>query len=322
MQAAARVAAFPASAAGGWTRWQINAYRAILALFLTVFWLEKAAAANHAIVTSNGSLGSKWLAALAAIGMAWLMALPPVFDSSRKAGWLLRLGAAGSLAMLPVFLLSPYLPEAPLFAGLLFALLAGSRSIAPVALGVAQGAAIVALVASLGALTSSGGIDSLSGWISMAIGIPAAMRPAWIRSRSPGVVEQMFYDGHCGLCHHTVQFLLAEDPDGSRFRFAPLGSDAFVAAIPDERVRAGLPDSVIVKTAGGAVLYRSAAALHVLHRLGGFWRLGAGAAALIPGSWLDAVYDGIARIRHRLFPRPADVCPLMPRELRSRFDGF
>jgi predicted DCC family thiol-disulfide oxidoreductase YuxK len=32
------------------------------------------------------------------------------------------------------------------------------------------------------------------------------------------------------------------------------------------------------------------------------------------------MYDWVARIRYRLFARPADVCPVMPPELRRRFD--
>ena len=34
--------------------------------------------------------------------------------------------------------------------------------------------------------------------------------------------DQVFYDGHCGLCHRTVLFLLTRDRDGALFRFGPL----------------------------------------------------------------------------------------------------
>jgi hypothetical protein len=42
-------------------------------------------------------------------------------------------------------------------------------------------------------------------------------------------------------------------------------------------------------------------------------------AGLIPARALDRVYDGIARVRHRLFTPPSDACPLVPRHLLERF---
>jgi hypothetical protein len=35
----------------------------------------------------------------------------------------------------------------------------------------------------------------------------------------------------------------------------------------------------------------------------------------------DAGYDGVARVRHLLFPRPGDACPVTPPELRARFEN-
>ena len=143
--------------------------------------------------------------------------------------------------------------------------------------------------------------------------------PGWIPGRNPGIIERLYYDGHCGLCHNVIRFLLSEDQDGSRFRFASLDSDSFRAHVP-EAVRAEVPDSVVVWTSGGQALTRSAAVLHILHRLGGYWRILALLATPLPTALLDAVYDFIARIRLRLFVRPEAVCPLMPKALRSRFD--
>jgi predicted DCC family thiol-disulfide oxidoreductase YuxK len=142
--------------------------------------------------------------------------------------------------------------------------------------------------------------------------------PAWIRPQGVGT-EPIFYDGHCGLCHRAVRFVLAEDRDGTAFRFAPLDSDAFRAAVSEEE-RAKLPDSMVVKTKEGAVLTRSAAFLHILRRLGGLWRVVALIGGLVPQVLRDLVYDGVARVRRRLFASPADACPVLPKELRQRFD--
>lgn len=74
--------------------------------------------------------------------------------------------------------------------------------------------------------------------------------------------------------------------------------------------------------AGGRerVLARSAAALRVARYLGGSWRL-ALAAWLVPRPLRDAIYDLVARHRHRLVGAPA-ACYAPPPEVRSRFlDG-
>jgi len=141
--------------------------------------------------------------------------------------------------------------------------------------------------------------------------------PAWIRPRRSAAPATLFYDGACGLCHRFVRFVLAEDRQGL-FRFAPLGGATFSDAIPADR-RAGLPDSLVVRTAEGGVFVRSAATLHVLGCLGGAWRLLGGVARLVPGPIRDRLYDGIARARSRLFRRPPAACPVGTPETRARF---
>ncbi len=136
---------------------------------------------------------------------------------------------------------------------------------------------------------------------------------------TPSSPEWVFYDGHCGLCHHSVIFLLQRDRDGSRFRFAPLFGAAFDRHVPVEE-QAGLPDSIVLSTADGRLLIRSDAALHAGARLGGLWRPLSRIARLVPRFLRDFVYDVIARIRHHLFRRPEQACPLIPPELRDRFD--
>ena len=115
-----------------------------------------------------------------------------------------------------------------------------------------------------------------------------------------------------------MRFVLAEDPDGTAFRFAPLDSDAFRAKVPAD-LRASLPDSLVVATADGRMLTRAAAVLHLGQRLGGIWRALATIARVVPARLLDAAYDVVARLRHRLFAKPKDACPLLPPHLRARF---
>lgn len=129
--------------------------------------------------------------------------------------------------------------------------------------------------------------------------------------------DVIFYDGSCGLCHRFIRFVLSEDRDAV-FKFAPLQSETFTQRVTDE-VRQTLPDSVIVVTGDGRVLMRSAAVAHVLRQLGGLWAVGGNLAPYLPAKLLDAVYDFIASNRARVFKKPTDACPLMPKALRARF---
>lgn len=160
------------------------------------------------------------------------------------------------------------------------------------------------------------GVDDAPGWW---MALMLTFEPEWMKSKaSPGERDELiFYDGSCGLCHGFVRFVLSEDRRGV-FKFAPLGSDAFVARVPEAQ-RATLPDSIVVTTGDGAVLTKSAAVRYVLARLGGLWRLAAALANILPEAAQNVCYDGIARIRHRLFKKPTDACPVMPKELRARF---
>ncbi len=131
--------------------------------------------------------------------------------------------------------------------------------------------------------------------------------------------SMVFYDGGCGLCHRAVRFALAHDADGSRFRFASLDSEGFRRRVPPA-ARAGLPDSIVALTPDGTLLVRSAAVLHVLERVGGLWKVAGRLLALVPRGIRDAGYDGVARVRHLIFTRPTDACPVTPPELRARFE--
>ncbi len=131
--------------------------------------------------------------------------------------------------------------------------------------------------------------------------------------------EILFYDGHCGLCHGAVKFVLKHDRSENAFRFAPLQGTTFQSRVSVSQ-RANLPDSVVVLTDDGTLLMRSNAFVHILRRLGGGWRILAGVLAVIPRPLRDVVYDFIARIRYRVFGMRDDLCPIVPPDLRARFD--
>jgi predicted DCC family thiol-disulfide oxidoreductase YuxK len=132
------------------------------------------------------------------------------------------------------------------------------------------------------------------------------------------VPETLFYDGHCGLCHRAVKFVLRHDPEGAAFRFAPLQGPTFQAAVPTAQ-RAALPDSMAVRTLDGRLLLKSEAWLHIMRRLGGIWKLIGSVCSIVPRFIRDWGYDFVAAVRFRIFGRRDDLCPLIPPALRNRF---
>jgi predicted DCC family thiol-disulfide oxidoreductase YuxK len=133
-----------------------------------------------------------------------------------------------------------------------------------------------------------------------------------------GKTPHLFYDGDCGVCHMWVRFVLGADPRGAT-RFAPLGGETFLRRVA-EGERESLPDSLVLVTPDGRLLTRSAAVLHLLREMGGLWRGLAAVAGVVPRGLADALYDGLARRRHWIAPRPSGVCPVVPEPVRKRFD--
>ena len=136
---------------------------------------------------------------------------------------------------------------------------------------------------------------------------------------SAPATEMIFYDGHCGLCHRAVRWVLKRDPAATCFRFAPLQGPTFQKLVPAFH-QATLPDTIVLRTGTGELLVRSDAFIHILRRLGGPWTPLATVLNVVPRFIRDGVYDFVARVRHRLFDRPADTCPLLPPAQRARFD--
>ncbi|MBM4188869.1 MAG: DUF393 domain-containing protein [Gemmatimonadetes bacterium] len=125
----------------------------------------------------------------------------------------------------------------------------------------------------------------------------------------------LLYDGDCGFCQATVQFVLRRDREKT-LRFAPLQGE-FAAALRARFGELEAVDSVVWVPAGGeGVLLRSDAAFAVARYLGGAWRL-LPALAVVPRAIRDRVYDAIAARRHRLAERRA--CLLPAAEDRARF---
>ena len=131
--------------------------------------------------------------------------------------------------------------------------------------------------------------------------------------------EYIFYDGHCGLCHRAVKFVLKHDRTGNAFRFAPLQGETIKSLLSADQ-RSSLPDSFVVLTRDRTLLTRSNASLYAMQRLGGAWRPLAKILSRVPRGLRDFVYDFVARVRYRAFRGQDELCPVVPPALRARLD--
>lgn len=130
----------------------------------------------------------------------------------------------------------------------------------------------------------------------------------------------LLYDGTCGLCAESVQFVLKHDRNGT-LSFAALDS-GFGRAVISRHPELSQVDSMVwlERARGPAVekpFIRSDAALRVARYLGGAWRL-ATVVVIVPRFLRDWLYDLVARHRHRFIPG-ARPCLVPTPEQRTRF---
>jgi predicted DCC family thiol-disulfide oxidoreductase YuxK len=131
----------------------------------------------------------------------------------------------------------------------------------------------------------------------------------------------LLYDGTCGFCAGSVQFVLRHERRRATLRFATLEGPLGEAARHTHPALAGVDSVVWLEPSTGRVLVRSEAALAVAAYLGGPWRVLAALGRLVPRRLRDAAYDLVARNRYRIAGRVA-ACPIPTPAQRGRFiDG-
>ena len=145
----------------------------------------------------------------------------------------------------------------------------------------------------------------------------------WLPARDDARRPVLLYDGECGLCAALVRRLLRED-DSGRLRFSPLQGPAAQVYL---RAR-GLPtadfDSLVFvpdweRPESLEPLLRSAGAFAAADEPGGICRV-LSWLRILPRTWTDAVYRGVARVRGVFNPprvgAPADELAWEKRFLR------
>ena len=125
----------------------------------------------------------------------------------------------------------------------------------------------------------------------------------------------LLYDGDCGFCARSVQWILAHERD-HEIRFAPL-QGATAARLRRSFPR--IPDAIstLVYVGGGRAHLRSKAVLHAARHLRAPWRW-AHALRWLPGFAFDLGYRLVAATRYRIWGH-ADACQRVTAEQRARF---
>jgi len=124
----------------------------------------------------------------------------------------------------------------------------------------------------------------------------------------------IFFDGVCGLCNSTVDFVIAKDRQ-QLFRFAPLQGTTAKDVLEPVDI-AGLKSLVLQDELG--LHRRSTAVVRMLKLLGGFWGITGWLLWVIHWPLRGIGYRLVSRFRYRLFGQKESCRMPTPAE-RERF---
>lgn len=140
-------------------------------------------------------------------------------------------------------------------------------------------------------------------------------RTSQTRSPRPGISlpgPVVLYDGECGLCHHSIQFLLKRDR--RQLWYAPLQGETA------QKLREAHPEipptlETVVLVDNGRAYLRSKAFLYLAKYLTAPWRWGY-YLRWLPAFLLDLGYRLVARMRYRIWGK-YDACRLPTTDERA-----
>ncbi|MFY0604232.1 MAG: DUF393 domain-containing protein [Flavobacteriaceae bacterium] len=126
----------------------------------------------------------------------------------------------------------------------------------------------------------------------------------------------VLFDGVCNLCNDSVQKIIKNDKNDV-FRFASLQSEIGVQIITSLGIDISKIDSIILYQQDVAYYVKSEAALKILKKFNGIWKL-LQIFTLLPTAFNDFFYDIIARNRYKWFGKK-EYCMIPTPELKSKF---
>jgi len=118
----------------------------------------------------------------------------------------------------------------------------------------------------------------------------------------------VYFDGFCGFCNGTVNFLLDRDRRKS-LRFAPLQGETAQQRLRPEEI--GDLSSIVV-SADGKNYRKSSASVRILWKMGGLWSVLGTLLWVIPRPIRDLGYGVVSRYRYAIGGR-TEACR-MPRD--------
>jgi predicted DCC family thiol-disulfide oxidoreductase YuxK len=171
-------------------------------------------------------------------------------------------------------------------------------------------------------------ISHAADFIGQSVRAEDASRPAPSDSAATATAGHplVLFDGVCGLCNWSVDFLLRHD-SRAVLRFAPLqGSTAasILASTPphDPQAPTSSEDSDSLKSLilvdDDGIHRRSTAVIRILRLLGGKWKLAAALLWLVPKPIRELGYRLTASNRYRLFGKK-ETCRMPSPQERQRF---
>ena len=130
----------------------------------------------------------------------------------------------------------------------------------------------------------------------------------------------IIYDGVCRLCNGLVSTLIALDPDGSRFKYCAVQSEAGLRLLRERGIRDedAMKSFVVIDRSSGRHYQKSDAALLLATRLGPGSRALGVVGGAVPQPLRDFIYDTVAANRYAWFGK-LDACLPRSPAIFSRF---
>lgn len=125
----------------------------------------------------------------------------------------------------------------------------------------------------------------------------------------------VFFDGVCNLCNASVQFILKNEQMPT-YDFATLQSAYASRLMTQQGIDPTRLNSILLFE-NGRIYDKSTAVLRICKNLKRPWRYFY-YLKIIPRFLLDLVYDGVAKMRYRIFGKK-DICMTPTTEIQKRF---
>ncbi len=140
--------------------------------------------------------------------------------------------------------------------------------------------------------------------------------PNWVKPKTRKKFI-IYYDGHCGLCHNVVKFVLSEDQYGD-FKFKPLQDSQKalnIATVGSDNTLT----TFVLEDANKNFYTESDAVAKIMLELGGVWSVIGLVIDKFPNRMTNLIYRMIGRNRRLFFKKPEQFCPVVPSHLSKRF---